>query len=281
EFARAIQPQHTEEVVDWLTKLFSSFSSSVTQAETSVQSPAVARVDKPGFLSTSIPAIAPTSAIEESAKLFDHSVSHLLLDDAQPLLDSDAGSEVEDDRNMSLERGRNTGRQIGIHVPQAAAYCQVVSSGNDEDGDDDNVVTDEIWVPDIAEEETEGGWHEERVESSHPIPLHSAAVISRPTPHSSVVWAFFSTSAADRTVAICKLCQRHIKCGKNTNHLGTTCITRHLTYNRSARWQEHLKATRKGHKSVPPPPPYPLQSAPAIPSHYLSAASTDKDEGIA
>ncbi|PIO12878.1 hypothetical protein AB205_0129790, partial [Aquarana catesbeiana] len=234
EFARAIQPQHTEEVVDWLTKLFSSFSSSVTQAETSVQSPAVARVDKPGFLSTSIPAIAPTSAIEESAKLFDHSVSHLLLDDAQPLLDSDAGSEVEDDRNMSLERGRNT-----------------------------------------------GGWHEERVESSHPIPLHSAAVISRPTPHSSVVWAFFSTSAADRTVAICKLCQRHIKCGKNTNHLGTTCITRHLTYNRSARWQEHLKATRKGHKSVPPPPPYPLQSAPAIPSHYLSAASTDKDEGIA
>ncbi|PIO32312.1 hypothetical protein AB205_0125320 [Aquarana catesbeiana] len=35
---------------------------------------------------------------------------------------------------MSLERGRNTGRQIGIHVPQATEYCQVVSSGNDEDG---------------------------------------------------------------------------------------------------------------------------------------------------
>ncbi|PIO36643.1 hypothetical protein AB205_0124120, partial [Aquarana catesbeiana] len=153
-----------------------------------------------------------TSAIEESAELFDHSVSHLLLDDAQPLLDSDAGSEVEDDRNMSLERGRNTGRQIGIHVPQAAAYCQVVSS-------------------DRAEEETEGeaaqpqeGRHQERVKSSHPIPSRSAAVISRPTPQSSAVWAFFSTSAADRTVAMCKLCLRHIKRGKNTNHIHIIAI---------------------------------------------------------
>ncbi|PIO26040.1 hypothetical protein AB205_0146410 [Aquarana catesbeiana] len=138
-------PQHTEEVVEWLTKPSSSSSSS----ETSVQSPAVVRVDKPASLSTSIPAIAPTSAIEELAKLFDHSVSHLRLDDTQPLLDSDIGFEVEDNRNMSLERGRNT----------AAAYCQVVSSGNDEDGgdeDDDDEVTDETWVPDRAEEETEG-----------------------------------------------------------------------------------------------------------------------------
>ncbi|XP_040183660.1 mucin-5B-like, partial [Rana temporaria] len=82
------------------------------------------------------------------------SISHFLLDVAQPLLDSDAGSEVEDDSKMSLERGRNTGRQIGIHVPQVAAYCQVVSSGNDEDrgdGDDD----DATWVPDRAKEETE------------------------------------------------------------------------------------------------------------------------------
>ncbi|PIO39797.1 hypothetical protein AB205_0168780, partial [Aquarana catesbeiana] len=138
-----------------------------------------ARVDKPASLSTSIPAIAPTSAIEEPAELFDHSVSHLRLDDAQPLLDSAVGSEVEDDRNMSLERGRNT----------AAMYCQVVSSGDDKDGgdeDDDDEVTDATWVPDRAEEETEGaaaqpqgGRHQERVESSHPIPSHSAAVISQ------------------------------------------------------------------------------------------------------
>ncbi|PIO11139.1 hypothetical protein AB205_0160200 [Aquarana catesbeiana] len=205
--------------------------------------------------------------MEESAELFDHSISHLILDDAQPLLDSDVGSEVEEDRNMSLERGENT----------AATYYQVVSNGNDddidggdEDGDDDEV-TDVTWVPDRAEEETEGevaqpqgGRHQERVESSHTIPSHSAAVISRPTPQSSTVWAFFSTSTADRIVAICKLCFRYIKRGKNTSHLGTTCLTRHLTSNHSARWQEHLKATQKGHKSVPPPPPYPLQSAPAI-----------------
>ncbi|PIO23386.1 hypothetical protein AB205_0145210 [Aquarana catesbeiana] len=121
---------------------------------------------------------------------------------------------------MSLERGRNTGRQIGIHVPQATAYCQVVSSGNYEDGGDgdDDEVTDATWVPDRAEEETEGetaqpqgGRHQERVESSHTIPSHSAAVISQPTPQSSAVWAFFSTSAADHNDAICKLCLRHIK----------------------------------------------------------------------
>ncbi|PIO23385.1 hypothetical protein AB205_0145210, partial [Aquarana catesbeiana] len=126
-------------------------------------------------------------------------------------------------------------------------YCQVVSSGNYEDGGDgdDDEVTDATWVPDRAEEETEGetaqpqgGRHQERVESSHTIPSHSAAVISQPTPQSSAVWAFFSTSAADHNDAICKLCLRHIKCGKNTNHLGTTCLTRHLTSNHSAHWQE-------------------------------------------
>ena len=62
---------------------------------------AVARVDKPASLSTSISAIALTSAIEKSAELFDHSVSHLLLDDAQALLDSDVGYELEDDRTLA------------------------------------------------------------------------------------------------------------------------------------------------------------------------------------
>ncbi|PIO16051.1 hypothetical protein AB205_0017720 [Aquarana catesbeiana] len=109
--------QHAEEVVDWLTK---PSSSSVTQAETSAQSTAEGRVAKPASLSTAIPAIAPTSGMEKSAELFEHSVSHLPLDDAQPLLDSDVGSEVEEGRTMSLQRGENTGTQIGIHVPPAA-----------------------------------------------------------------------------------------------------------------------------------------------------------------
>ena len=130
-------------------------------------------------LSTATPAIVPASCIEESAKIFEHSVSHLLLDDAQPLLDSDVGSdfEVEEGRNMSLQRGENTGTQIGIHVPPAAAYCQVVSSGNEDGGDDDDEVTDSTWVPDRAEEESEGeaqpqrGSHHGRVESSQAITL--------------------------------------------------------------------------------------------------------------
>ena len=40
---------------------------------------------------------------------------------------------------MSLQRGENTGTQIGSHVPSAAAYCQVVSNSNEDGGDDDEV----------------------------------------------------------------------------------------------------------------------------------------------
>lgn len=49
--------------------------------------------------------------MEESAELFEHSSSHLLLDDAQTLLDSDVGSEAEEGSNMSLQRVENTGKQ--------------------------------------------------------------------------------------------------------------------------------------------------------------------------
>ncbi|PIO29019.1 hypothetical protein AB205_0126070 [Aquarana catesbeiana] len=104
--------------------------------------------------------------------------------------------DVNDQRNLidaylvkQQERGRNTGRQIGIHVPQATAYCQVVSSGNDEDGgdgdDDNDEVTDVIWVPDRAEEETEGeaaqpqgGRHQERGKSESSQYFHNDNLIA-------------------------------------------------------------------------------------------------------
>ncbi|PIO33305.1 hypothetical protein AB205_0167480, partial [Aquarana catesbeiana] len=283
DVACAIQAQHAEEV-DWLTKPSSS-SSSVTPAETSAQSTAAARVAYSASLSTATPVIAPASGIEESApQLFEHSTSHLLLDNAQPLLDSDLGSAIEEGRNMSLQKGENTGKQqIGSHVPPAATHCQVVSSDNEDGGDDDDEVTDMTWVLDRAEEESEGetqplsGSHHGRVESSHPIPPDCGAIISQPTFHSSAVWSFFSTCAADCTVAICKLCLKHIKHGKSTSHLGTTCLTRHLTSHHSACWQEHLKVTQKGSNFAPRSSPF--RSTPAIP-HDLSTASTDRDDGI-
>ncbi|PIO40617.1 hypothetical protein AB205_0026680, partial [Aquarana catesbeiana] len=131
---------------------------------------------------------------------------------------------------MSLERGRNTGRQIGIHVPKAAAYCQVVSSGNDEgggDGDDDEVI-DATWVPDRAEEETEGeaaqpqgGRHQERVESSHPIPSHSAAVIFLAhSPKLSCLGLFQHICSRSHCCYLQTVSQAH-QTLKNTNHLGT------------------------------------------------------------
>ncbi|PIO14250.1 hypothetical protein AB205_0189590 [Aquarana catesbeiana] len=226
------QPQHAEEAVDWLTK---PSSSSITQDKYCTQFTAAIKVAYSASLSTATLTIASASGMEESAELFEHSVSHLHLDDAPPLLDSDPGSEVEEGRNMSLQRGENTGKQqIGTHVPPGAVNCQVGSSDH-EDGGDDDEVTDITWVPDRAEEESEGkaqpqqGSHHGREESSHPIPPDCGAVISQPSSHGLAVWTFFSTCAADRTVAICKLCLKQIKCGKNTSHLGSTCLTRHLT----------------------------------------------------
>ncbi|XP_077321726.1 zinc finger BED domain-containing protein 6-like isoform X1 [Lithobates pipiens] len=167
--------------------------------------------------------------------------------------------------------------------------CQVGSSDEDR-GDADDEVTESTWVPDRAEEESEGeaqpqqgrtssrGSHHRRVESSHPILSDRGAHITWPTSQISAVWAFFSTCAADRSVAICNLCRKQIKRGKNTSHLGTTCLTRHLNSHHSARWQQHLKATHKGHNSSHSSS---FISTPAIYHDDLLAASTDKDDDIA
>ena len=106
-------------------------------------------------MSTSSPPLDPTSDMaEESAELFDHSVGHLLLPDAQSFMESDVGSEVQEEAEQA------------------------------------------------------------RGESRRPTPSKAAPVVSRATIHTSSCWAFFETSHADRTVAICKICHKGIKRGK-------------------------------------------------------------------
>ncbi|PIO11301.1 hypothetical protein AB205_0066730 [Aquarana catesbeiana] len=137
---RVFEPQHAEELVEWITKPSSSSSSSVTQARSSLPANAATKAAYSiGFMST------------ESPELFDHSVRYMLQEDVQQIEGSDDGTRVEEGSNVSLERGGvQEGQETGSHVPPAAAYCQVCSS--DEEGGDDEV-TDSTWVPDRREEE--------------------------------------------------------------------------------------------------------------------------------
>ncbi|PIO31192.1 hypothetical protein AB205_0135330 [Aquarana catesbeiana] len=94
-----------EELVEWITKPSSSSSSSVTQAQSSLPSNAAAKAAySTGSLSTVTPSVAPPSCMEESAKLFDHSVGYMLLEDEQRFEGSDVGSQVEEGSNLSLEK---------------------------------------------------------------------------------------------------------------------------------------------------------------------------------
>ncbi|PIO33739.1 hypothetical protein AB205_0110830, partial [Aquarana catesbeiana] len=104
---RVIQPQHAEELVEWITKPSSSSSSSVTQAQSSLPSNAAAKAAYSTFyLST------------ESSELFDHSLGYMLLEDAQRFEGYDVGSQVEEGSNVSLERGGATEEQETGMFPQ-------------------------------------------------------------------------------------------------------------------------------------------------------------------
>ncbi|PIO31300.1 hypothetical protein AB205_0044900, partial [Aquarana catesbeiana] len=79
-----IEPQHAEELVEWITKPSSSPSSFVTQAQSSLPSNTAAKVAySTGSLSTVTPSIAPPSCTEESPELFHHCVGYMFLEDAQ------------------------------------------------------------------------------------------------------------------------------------------------------------------------------------------------------
>uniref|UniRef100_A0A8C5WG46 BED-type domain-containing protein n=1 Tax=Leptobrachium leishanense TaxID=445787 RepID=A0A8C5WG46_9ANUR len=216
----------------------------------------------------------------------------MLLEDAQQVQCSDSISEVEEGSIMNLEEGcASDDTQItGTHVaPAAAAYCQVGSSDEEIGGDDDNddEVTDSTWVPDrkeeLSEEEGEVEAQQTRCTTSsvtnrstsqskashvRAAPVQSA-VVSKNTCRNSVVWDFFKKCAVERSVAICNLCQMRLKRGKDTGHLGTTCMRRHMNNCHTSRWCKTLRRSSSS-SSV---------STPTVcPAMALPTTSTDRDD---
>ncbi|PIO13060.1 hypothetical protein AB205_0077750, partial [Aquarana catesbeiana] len=246
--------QHAEDLVEWMTKPSSSSSSSLTQAQDTLSGKAAAKVTSSLSLMASVtPSLAPPCPPEESPELFDHSVGYMLQEDAQRFEGSDDGTQLEEGSNVSPERGgAQEGQQSGSHVPPAAAYCQLFSS--DEEGGDDEV-TDSTWVPDRREEEEEEEAHHQRgrmpsrgqlkgstqTASHRRAPHVQGAAVSACYSKSSLVWAFFETSALDPTTAICNICLKRISCGQNITCLGTTCLTRHMSTCHAVHWQAYLK----------------------------------------
>ncbi|PIO10971.1 hypothetical protein AB205_0131990, partial [Aquarana catesbeiana] len=110
-----IEPQHAEELVQWITKMSSS------SAQSSLPSNAAAKTAySTGSLSTVTPSVAPSSCMEESPELFDHSVGYMLLEDAQRFESYDVGSQVEEGSNVSLERGGATEGQETVSQEEEA-----------------------------------------------------------------------------------------------------------------------------------------------------------------
>ncbi|PIO29600.1 hypothetical protein AB205_0146400, partial [Aquarana catesbeiana] len=246
-----VELQHAEDLVEWMTKLSSSSSSSLTQAQGTLSDKAAANMASSlGSMASVTPSLAPPCPPEESPELFDHSVGYMLQEDAQRFEGSDDGTQLEEGSNMSPERGgAQEAQQSGSHVPPAAAYCQVCSS--DEEGGDDEV-TDSTWVPDRREEE-EAHLQRGRMPSRGQIKGSTPTASHRRAPHvqgaavsalfskSSLVWAFFETSASDPTTAICNICLKPILHGQNITRLGTTCLTRLMSTCHAVRWQAYLK----------------------------------------
>ncbi|PIO12219.1 hypothetical protein AB205_0193720 [Aquarana catesbeiana] len=117
---RVIEPQHAEELVECITKLFSSSSSSITQAQSSLPANAAAKVAYSiGSMSTVTPSLAPPSCTEESPELFDHSVGYMLQEDAQRFEGSDDDTQIGKGSNVSLERGvPKKDKKLAVMFPQ-------------------------------------------------------------------------------------------------------------------------------------------------------------------
>ncbi|PIO13777.1 hypothetical protein AB205_0167380 [Aquarana catesbeiana] len=271
-----IELQHAEDLVEWMTKPSSSFSSSLTQAQGTLSSKAAANVASSlGSMASVTPSLAPPCPPEESPELFDHSVGYMLQEDAQRFEGSNDGTQLEEGSNVSPERGgAQEGQQSGSHVPPAAAYCQLCSS--DEGGDDE--VTDSTWVPDRREEEEEAHHQRSRMPSRGQLKSSTPSASHRRAPHvqgaavsarysqSSLVWAIFEMSASNPTAAICNICLKRISRGQNITRLGTTYLTRHMLTYHAVRWQTYLKDPHQRTKRTSPCSSSAEISNPTIPS---------------
>ncbi|PIO34484.1 hypothetical protein AB205_0104100, partial [Aquarana catesbeiana] len=284
-----VEPQHAEDLVEWMTKPSSSSSSSLTQAQGTLSGKAAANAASSlGSMASVTPSLAPPCPPEESPQLFDHSVGYMLQEDAQSFEGSDDGTQLEVGSNVSPERGgAQEGQQSGSHVSPAAAYCQLCSS--DEEGGDDEEVTDSTWVPDRREEEanlqqgrmpSRGQLKGSTLTASHRRAPHvQGAAVSARYSKSSLVWAFFETSTSDPTAAICNICLKRISRGQNITRLGTTCLTRHMSTCLAVHWQAYLKDPHQRTKRTSPCSSSAGISNPTIPS-VLSETCTERNEGV-
>ncbi|PIO10345.1 hypothetical protein AB205_0076220, partial [Aquarana catesbeiana] len=124
-----------------------------------------------------------------------------------------------------------------------------------------------------------------QLKGSHPIASHRrapqvlGAAESPLTFKISLIWAFFDTCAADRTVAVFNLCLKRIKHGQNSSRLGTTCLTRHMMTCHAVHWQHHLKNPHHRKRQTSPFSSSGI-SNPTIPP-VLSKTCTERNEGIA
>ncbi|PIO26889.1 hypothetical protein AB205_0197820, partial [Aquarana catesbeiana] len=274
--AGRVDPQHAEELVEWITKPSSSSSSSVNQAQSSLSANTAAKE-----------AYSIGSMSSESTELFDHSVGYMLQEDVQRCEGSDDGTQIEEGSNVSPEiGGTEEGQETGRNVPPAAAYCQVCSS--DEEGGDDEVI-DSTWVPDRRKEEEEAHLQRGRMPSRGQLKGSHLTASHHRAPHvqgaadspcilkSTLVWAFFDRYAADRTVAVCNICLKRIKRGQNSSPLGTTCLTRHMSTSHAVRWQQYLKDPHQRTRRTSPCSSSAGISDPTIPS-VLSETCTERNE---
>ncbi|PIO23201.1 hypothetical protein AB205_0065910 [Aquarana catesbeiana] len=251
-----VEPQYAEDLVEWMTKPSSSFSSSLTQAQGTLAGKAAANATSSlGSMASVTPSLAPPCPPEESPKLFDHSVGCMLQEDAQRFEVSDDGTQLEEGSIVSPERGgAQEGQQSGSHVPPAAAYCQIFSS--DEEGGDDEV-TDSTWVHDRREEEeahrqrgrmlSRGQFKGSTPTASHRrVPHVQGTAVSARYSKSSLVWAFFEMSASDPNSDICNICLKRISRSQNITRLGTTCLTRHMWTCHAVLWQVYHTKEQSG-----------------------------------
>ncbi|PIO24331.1 hypothetical protein AB205_0174750 [Aquarana catesbeiana] len=178
-----VEPQHAEDLVEWMTKLSSSSSSFLTQAQGTLSGKAAANAASSlGSMASVSSSLAPPCPPEESPELFDHSVKYMLQEDAQRFEGSDDGTQLEEGSNVSPKRGgAQEGQQSGSHVPPAAAYCQLCSS--DEEGGDNEEVTDSMWVPDRREKEEEAHLQRGRMPSRGLLKGSTPTASHRRAPH--------------------------------------------------------------------------------------------------
>ena len=108
--------------------------------------------------------------------------------------------------------------------------------------------------------------------SQRRAPHVQGAAVSQRYSKSFLVWAFFETSASDRTAAICNICLKRISRGQNITRLGTTCSSRHMSTCHAARWQAYQKDPHQRPKRSSPCPS--VTSNPTRPL-VLSAACTE------